>query len=81
MRSVIKVQPLADHKLILEFDNGERRISDVSHLLAKPVFSFLDDPRYFNSVYLEYGAVTWKDPDGNEVDICPNKLYADSLPV
>ncbi|MCM1228338.1 MAG: DUF2442 domain-containing protein [Clostridium sp.] len=81
MRSVVKVQPLADYKLILEFDNGEKRIGDISPLLVRPIFSFLKDPIYFNTVYIEYGAVTWKDPNGNEVDICSNKLYMDSLPA
>lgn len=80
MRSVTKVSPLPGHRLSVEFDNGEKRISDVSYLLEKPVFSFLKDPRCFASVYIECGAVTWKDLDGNEVDICPDKLYTEGLP-
>ena len=81
MRSVKNVQPLPDYKLLVEFDNGEKRISDITRLLEKPVFSFLKDPRHFDSVYIDCGAVTWKDPDGNEVDICPDKIYMDSLPI
>lgn len=81
MKLVISVRPLSDYRLLLEFDNGEKRISDIKPLLAKPIFSFLKDTAYFNSVYLEYGAVTWKDCNGNEIDICPDKLYMDSLPA
>lgn len=81
MKTVISVQPLANHRLLLEFENGEKRIGDISPLLAKPVFAFLRDMAFFNAVYLEYGAVTWKDSNGNEVDICPDKLYMDSIPA
>lgn len=81
MKTVIKVEPLEDYKILIEFDNGEKRISDITPLLSKPVFAFLKDISYFNSVYIEYGAVTWKDCNGNEVDICPDKLYMDSVPA
>lgn len=81
MKTVISVQPLENYKLLLVFDNGENRIGDIKPLLTKPVFAFLEDTTYFNSVYLEYGAVTWKDYNGNEIDICPDKLYMDSLPA
>lgn len=81
MKTVISVQPLENHRLLLEFDNGEKRIGDISPLLTKPVFAFLQDMVFFNAVYLEYGAVTWKDSNGNEVDICPDKLYMDSIPA
>ncbi len=81
MKTVISVQPLENYKLLLEFENGEKRIGDIKPLLIKPVFAFLENTVYFNSVYLEYGAVTWKDYNGNEIDICPDKLYMDSLPA
>lgn len=81
MKSVISVKPLENHKLLLEFDNGEKRIGDITPLLSKAVFAFLKDDALFNKVYIEYGAVTWKDSNGMEVDICPDKLYIDSVPV
>lgn len=81
MKTIISVQPLADYKLLLEFENGEKRIGDIAPLLTKPIFAFLKDTAYFNAVYLEYGAVTWKDYNGNEIDICPDKLYIDSMPA
>ena len=81
MKTVTKVQPLEDYRLLVEFEDGQKRISDISHLLEKPVFSFLKNRAYFSAVYVAYGAVTWKDADGNEVDICPDKLYMDSVPI
>lgn len=77
MRTVISAKPLEDYKLLLEFDNGEKKLRDISHLLDKPVFAFLKDKSHFNAVYIEYGAVTWKDDEGNEVDLCPDALYMD----
>ena len=68
-----------DVKILVEFDNGERRISDIKPLLTKNVFSFLSDITLFKRAYVEYGAVTWKDCNGNEVDICPDKMYMDSV--
>ncbi|MDE6426954.1 MAG: DUF2442 domain-containing protein [Ruminococcus sp.] len=81
MKEIISVQPLENYHLLLEFDNGEKRKADISNLLEKPVFSFLKNINLFKSVYIEYGAVTWKNPDGNEVDICPDKLYMDSKEI
>ena len=78
MKEIISVKPLENYQLLLEFDNGEKRKADISHLLEKPVFSFLKNINLFKAVYIEYGAVTWKNPDGNEVDICPDKLYMNS---
>ena len=39
----------------------------------------LKDISVFNKAYIEYGAVTWKDQGGNEIDICPDKMYMDSV--
>lgn len=77
MRAIINAQPFEDYKLLLEFDNGVKKIRDMSYLLDKPVFAFLKNISKFNSVYIEYGAVTWKDEEGNEVDLCPDALYID----
>ena len=30
MKTVISVQPLSNYRLLLEFDNGEKRIGDIS---------------------------------------------------
>ena len=49
--------------------------------MCKPIFRPLKDIIVFQKADIEYGAVTWKDQDGNEVDICPDKMYMDSKPV
>lgn len=81
MRKVVKVTPLKDYCILVEFENGENRIGDLKPLLEKKIFSILKDESVFNQVYLEHGAVTWKDNNGNEIDICPDKLYNSSLSI
>jgi hypothetical protein len=81
MRKVVKVTPLKNYCILVEFENGENRISDLKPLLEKKVFSILKDESVFKQVYLEHGAVTWKDNNGNEIDICPDKLYNSSLSI
>lgn len=81
MRKVVNVQPLEDYRILAEFDTGEKRIADIKPLLKKPVFSFLSDRTLFDRVFLQFGAVTWKDLSGDEVDICSDKLFSDSIPI
>ena len=79
MHKVINVSPQNNYKLLVTFENGEQRIYNAVPLLCKPVFVPLKDTNVFNKAYVEYGAVTWKDQDGNEIDICPDKMYMDSV--
>ena len=79
MHKVISVLPQEDYKMLVEFENGEQRVYNAVPLLSKPVFSPLKDLTFFKSAYVEYGAVTWKGGDGNEIDICPDKMYMDSV--
>lgn len=81
MRRIQDVKPLAEYKLLVTYANGERRIGDITPLLSKPVFAFLRDEAHFQQVYLSYGALTWRNADGDEVDICPDKFYMDSIPA
>lgn len=81
MHKVISVLPRKDYKMLVAFENGEQRIYNAAPLLHKPVFVPLKDIGIFKKAYIEYGAVTWKDHDGNEIDICPDKMYMDSIPV
>ncbi|MGN0594828.1 MAG: DUF2442 domain-containing protein [Hominimerdicola sp.] len=81
MHKVLKVTPLKNYCILAEFENGEKRIKDIKPLINRGgVFLSLKNIEIFNRVYVEYGAVTWKDNNGNEIDICPDKLYLDSVP-
>ena len=73
---VSEVQPTAHYKLVLVFDDGERRLYDCSHLLDFGVFREMRDVGYFNRVHVLDGTVAWP----HEQDICPDTLYLDSAP-
>ncbi len=72
-----EVKALPDFKLLLVFENGERRLFDVSPYLDHGVFQALRDPVVFNSAHISFDTVAWS----NGADLCPEVLYRDSTPV
>ena len=80
MRRINRITPLDNYLLLAEFDNGERRVKDISGLLNKPVFAPLKNPNVFKRATVLFGAVTWNDENGNEIDICPDAFYESSAP-
>lgn len=75
---VIEVSPLDGYKLKVQFSTGELKIFDFTPLLGAPAFQPLQDEALFKSVYLDHGIASWA---GGEIDIAPEKLYADGCPV
>ncbi len=71
------VKVAGNHKLILLFSNGEKRIFDVKPYLDKGVFKQLQNPEIFNSAQANNGTVQWY----NEADLCPDTLYLNSKPI
>ena len=87
-RRLVRVQAGEDYTLLLEFDNGERRLYDVKPL--KGVFAALEPEAVFRHVYLDdCGCVAWDreaEPDGgvlcdNRITLCPDSCYLDSRAV
>ena len=74
---VSRANPTAGYMLELEFDDGDRRVYDCSHLLNFGVFRELRDVGYFKRAHVRDGTVAWP----HEQDICPDVLYHDSLPM
>ena len=70
---VIKVLYISDYKLILTFENGERKLVDLRERLIGPIFEPLKDVNYFKKVYVdkELGTIAW--PNG--ADKAPETLY------
>jgi hypothetical protein len=71
----VKVHP--GYRLGLEFENGERRVFDMSPYMDKRPFNRLKDSPIFNCAHVDYGTVVWP---GN-IDIAPETLYDDSVPL
>lgn len=90
-KRITQVVPNVDFTLTITFDNGEKRLLDMSPSL-KPgtVFEPFMDYSEFSRVYLdEDSAVSWDiDPNvdsrvvwNNKVDLCPDSCYVDSIPI
>jgi hypothetical protein len=69
---IVDVQPLADFRVALRFDNGETGTVDLSHLAGRGVFSaWLEEGAFEAVVISSTGALQWP-PD---LDLCPDSLY------
>lgn len=75
---VVSVSPLDGGKLRLVFSTEEVKIFDFNPLLDAPVFQPLKDATVFKAVALDHGVPVWC---GGEIDISPEKLYQDGIPV
>ena len=77
MIEVCEVKTYPDYKLGIVFDNGESRIFDMKPYLHYTVFRRLENTAFFSLARVDYGTVTWPD----EIDIAPETLYCQSVPV
>ncbi|CAA6821227.1 MAG: Unknown protein [uncultured Sulfurovum sp.] len=72
---VISVEPKAEHKVLLTFDNQEVRIFDMSPYIDRSsFFKQLEDEEYFKTVRVSLGSIQWK----NGQDLSPHTLYSKS---
>ena len=70
-----KVKPMMNYLLLIEFDNGEKKIFNCHPLLEDNLYIELKEPNIFNKVYIdEMGVVCWN----NAVNINPYNLYEQS---
>ena len=74
---VKSVQPRDDYRLLLTFENGEKRIFDVAPYLNMSVFSPLMNTALFKTVRVVSGSVEWR----GEIDLSYDTLYLESIPV
>jgi hypothetical protein len=74
---VVKVEPRADYTLLLEFENGERRLFDMTPYLEKKPFVELKLSQLFAKARVDYGTVVWP----GDIDIAPETLYDRSQPL
>ena len=71
---VANVRPLPDFRLQVTFNDGLEGIVDMQarvHAKTAGVFSTLADSKNFNTVSVQFGAVTWE----NGVDLAPDAMY------
>jgi hypothetical protein len=74
---VTRATPQAGHRLLLEFDNGESRLFDLTPWLDKGVFRALRDSADFSKVQVIDGSLEWP----GEIDLSFDTLYLRSVVV
>ncbi len=67
---------LNEYKILLTFENGEKREFDCATLIDQKPFQVFEDKNYFKRAKIEYGTLVWP----NEIDIAPETLYVCSTP-
>ena len=70
MREVKEVQVLSDYRLLLTFDNNEKRIKDMKPYLEKGVFQKLKEKTFFNKVEISFGTISWGDKIEKKLEKC-----------
>ena len=74
MLHIDNVEWLGGHLLRLSFDDGVKKVVDVSPMLTGPVFRPLREPSLFSQVTIDPVARTVVWPNG--ADLAPEALYA-----
>ena len=75
--AVIAVATLPDYRLKLTFETKEVRIFDFKSRLKRKAFFALNDEELFQTAQVYFDSVGW----ANGVDIAPETLYLDSIPI
>ncbi len=73
---VVNVKPCRNYQLLLEFENGEKRLFDMSRIIDEHPFHRLKGS-VFMAARVDYGTVVWP---GN-IDIAPETLYDRSIAI
>lgn len=68
---VIKADYLDGYRLLLQFNNGEKRIVDLAQSLNGKVFAPLKDIDFFKHFAIKFNTVEWE----NGADFAPEYLY------
>lgn len=74
---VVKVKTTNDFQLELDFQNGEQRRFDMRPLLGMRPWNRIATSQLFHSAKVAHGTVIWP----GEIDIAPETLYDDSVPL
>ncbi|MCR1824342.1 DUF2442 domain-containing protein [Terrisporobacter muris] len=72
--AVKDVKIMDNYRLILTFENNEKKLFDMTPYLELGVFQTLKDENLFKTVKVSFDTIEW----ANGADIDPETLYEDS---
>lgn len=73
----VKVKPLEDYRLLIDFNTGERKIFDVKPYFKWGFYARLQEGNSFKQVFVDDVTVQW----ANGVDIAPHELHGYGVKV
>ena len=73
----VDVKPLENFRLLVTFQNEERRIFDVTPMLGLSMYHKLRNKGFFSLAKADGMCVYWND----EIDLCPDMVYEESTPA
>jgi hypothetical protein len=69
--TAIKVEAICEYQILVEIDNGEKKIFDVEPYIQGDWYGKLRAYEYFKRVNTDGFTVVWSEGQ----DICPDELY------
>jgi hypothetical protein len=72
--AVIDVKALENYRLLLTFENNEKRVFDVRPFLNQGMYSELKDKKLFQTIHTSFDSIQW----ANQLDFDPEFLYRES---
>jgi hypothetical protein len=75
--SVVDVIPQNDYSLLLTFENGEKKIFQMSEYLDIGIFKELKNENIFKTVHIAFDSIEWS----NGIDLDPEELYQGSISI
>ena len=73
----IDVKPVENYRLLITFENNEKKIFDASPLLELPLYRQLKNKGLFSLAKTDGMCVFWND----DIDLCPDMVYEKSRPL
>ena len=74
---VSMVEPQDNYKLLVTFENNEKKLFDCTELLNRKIYEPLKNKAFFNNVHVEYGTAVWNE----KIDIAPEHLYDNGISI
>lgn len=79
MSKILKVTPNDDYTLLVEFDDGNKIVFNMSDMIKTIPFSSLQDLKRFKDIMVDEKAICWSEPKPGEKSIIPLRLTVDNI--
>ena len=79
MSKILKVTPIDDYTLLVEFEHGNKIIFNMRDMIKTIPYSSLADLSRFKDITLEEKAICWPEPIPDEKSILPLRLTVENM--